>query len=113
MHFEVPGLSFGRSGGYLGGPWDLLAALGLALDGFSWISLVFLGFPWISLDFLRFPWFSLDFLGFAEISLDFFRFPPKMVQNEFDIFLLKDVGARCGSRNRQEVKSDVIIFKDG
>ena len=28
-------------------PWGLLAALGLALDEFSWISLVFHGFPWI------------------------------------------------------------------
>ena len=46
-HFGGPGPHFSRSGGYPGGPRDLLAAMGVALDGFSWISLVFLGFPWI------------------------------------------------------------------
>ena len=35
------------------------------------------------------------------------------VQNEFDIVLFSDVSARCSFCNRQEVVSNVIIFKDG
>ena len=70
-HFGSPGPHFWRSGGYPGGPWDLLAALGVALEspdgsgggsggsgggsggsggGSGWIFMDFLGFPWISMD---------------------------------------------------------------
>ena len=53
----------------LGSPEGLLAAPGLALEGFSWISLDFHGFPWFSLDFHGFLGGQAPGLAGGKLSL--------------------------------------------